>query len=147
MRISLSKRGDYAIRAVLHLAREEGKGLTKTREIAEAMNIPPRYLAQILSVLVRERLLEATAGREGGYALARPADRISLLDVIQAMEAPLGLRRCLLRGIPCEADGLCVVHEAWYRAQEALHAELSSTSFAELAEKRASSGTPSISGG
>ncbi|MEO8084816.1 MAG: Rrf2 family transcriptional regulator [Ardenticatenales bacterium] len=135
MQISLSKRGDYAVRAVLDLARHAGDGRRKTREIAAAMNIPAGYLSQILAALVQSGLAVATAGREGGYQLARPAESISLLDVIQAMDGPIGVRECLLRGIPCGVDGHCAVHDAWSRAQDALNAELASTGFAELARR------------
>ncbi|MFN8422665.1 MAG: Rrf2 family transcriptional regulator [Anaerolineae bacterium] len=135
MQISLSKRGDYAVRAVLDLARHEGDGRRKTREIAAAMNIPAGYLSQILAALVQSGLVVATAGRDGGYRLARPADAVSLLDVIRAIDGPVGVQECLLRGIPCGADGFCAVHEAWSRAQEALNEELASTRFAELARR------------
>jgi Rrf2 family protein len=134
MQISLSRRGDYALRAVLDLARHEGQGLRKARDVAQAMAIPPRYLAQILAGLVREGLLEATAGREGGYVLARSAAQISLLEVIRATE-PVGLRGCLLRGMPCGEDGHCALHESWSNAQSALNEVLEATNFADLAQR------------
>lgn len=135
MQITLTKRGDYAVRAVLDLARHAGPGLRKTREIAAAMNIPVGYLSQILASLVQSGLIEATAGRDGGYRLVRPAAEVSLLDVIQAIEGPIGLQACVLRGIPCGADGYCAVHDAWARAQAALNAELSTTRFDDLARR------------
>lgn len=133
MQITLGKRGDYAIRAVLDVARHAGGGRRKTREIADAMNIPPKYLSQILAVLVRQGIMVASAGRDGGYALARPASAISLLDVVSAVEDAVGIQTCLLRGIPCAADSTCAVHDAWFRAQDALLGELAAATFADLA--------------
>lgn len=133
MNITLSKRADYAIRAVLDVARYHGVGRRKTREIAEAMNIPHTYLSQILAALVRQGLLVASAGQDGGYELARPAEEIHLLDVAESMEGPTTLQRCVLRGIPCSEGQHCAVHDAWSGAQQALTDRLAATSFAELA--------------
>ena len=135
MQISLTKRGDYGIRAVLDLARNADGGRRKTREIAEAMNIPRGFLSQILATLAHAELVRATAGRDGGYVLARPAGAISLLDVIRAVEGPVGLQQCLLRGIPCGTSQFCDAHDAWARAQDALNRELAATTFADLARR------------
>jgi Rrf2 family protein len=131
--ITLSRRGDYAIRAILDVALHHGAGRRKTREIAEAMNVPPNYLSQILAILVRKGLLVAAAGQDGGYELARPPQDVSLLDVVEAVEGPATLQRCLLRGIPCGSDGTCAVHAAWSGAQQALTDRLAATTFAALA--------------
>lgn len=132
MQITLTRRGDYGIRAVLDLARHAGGGRRKKREIAAAMNIPGGFLSQILASLVHAGLVRATAGPDGGYVLARPPAAISLLDVVEAVEGPAGLQRCLLRGIPCGTSQLCAVHDAWSRAQDATTDVLAATSFAEL---------------
>jgi len=133
MQITLTRRGDYGIRAVLDLARHEGAGRRKKREIAAAMEIPSGFLSQILATLVRADLVRAAAGPDGGYVLARPAAAISLLDVVEAVEGPVALRRCLLRGIPCASDEPCAVHDAWARAQDATTGVLGATSFDALA--------------
>jgi len=139
MRITLGKRGGYAVRAVLYLATHRGGGLRKTREIANAMRIPLAYLPQILAELVRAELLVATAGRDGGYQLARHPSAISLLQVVEAAEGPVDmLHSCLLRDIPCGTDGYCAAHESWAGAQDALARKLRATSFADLVRKSAS---------
>jgi len=140
MQITLGKRGDYAVRAVLDLAQHYGGGLRKTREIANAMHIPPAYLPQILADLVRAGLLDATAGRDGGYRLARSPQAISLLEVVEAAEGPVDMvKECLLRDIPCGREGFCVAHDTWIGAQRALARKLQATSFRQLAkgERRA----------
>jgi Rrf2 family iron-sulfur cluster assembly transcriptional regulator len=133
MRLELTKRGDYAVRAMLALARGAGNGLLSARRISEAMDIPVRFLPQVLADLQRAGLVEATAGRSGGYRLAQRADRISLLDVIEAVEGDSRRRSCVLRGGPCGLDGYCDVHDVFFRGQEALLGTLATTTLAELA--------------
>lgn len=133
MQIALGRKGDYSVRAVLDLARNSDGGLRKAREIAEAMDVPARYLTQILAELVRHGLLTAVAGPTGGYSLARSPDTITLLDVAEAAEGPIALDRCVLSGGPCEWDEVCPIHPAWVRAQDALKEQLSATTFADLA--------------
>jgi Rrf2 family iron-sulfur cluster assembly transcriptional regulator len=131
MKVTLEKSGDYAVRAVLDLAQHFGSGRRKNREIAAATHVPAAYLARILARLARAGIVFATAGPDGGYELARPPARISLLDVIEAVEE-ITVRDCVLRGGLCRADGTCAVHDAWFDAREALHRQLAATSFEDV---------------
>jgi Rrf2 family transcriptional regulator, iron-sulfur cluster assembly transcription factor len=133
MRLELTKRGDYAVRAMLALARGSGNGLLSARRIAGAMEIPVRFLPQVLSDLQRAGLVEAAPGRAGGYRLSRDASAISLLDVIEAVEGDSRRRSCVLRGGPCGVDGHCDVHEVFFRGQEALRGTFAQSTLAELA--------------
>jgi Rrf2 family transcriptional regulator, iron-sulfur cluster assembly transcription factor len=133
VRVRLSRKGDYAVRAMLHLARHEGQGRCKTRDIAQAMAIPESYLPQILAELVGAGLVTSQAGRDGGYALHGPASQIHLLDVIEVMEGPIELAQCVITGGPCHWDNECAVHRFWSAAQEAFRGNLRTTSFAEIA--------------
>jgi len=133
MQIALDRRGDYSVRAVLDLARHYGHGRRKAREIARVMDIPVRYLPQLLTPLVRSGIVIATAGPDGGYALTRNPASISLLEVIEAAEGPLQSPRCVLRGGPCDWEETCPVHDPWSRARAALAAELGAATFAQLA--------------
>lgn len=133
MQIALERRGDYSVRAVIDLARHYGEGRRKARQIATVMDIPVRYLPQLLAPLVHRGLLVATAGPEGGYALARDPATITVLEVIEAAEGPLESPRCVLRGGPCDWDETCPLHETWVRARDALAVELARATFADLA--------------
>jgi Rrf2 family protein len=119
------------VRAVLDLARHHNER-RKAREIAGEMDIPARYLTQILANLVQHGLLDAVAGPTGGYNLARPPKEISLLEVVEAAEGPIKLEQCVLRSGPCTWEDTCPVHIPWGRAQNALAEELAATSFADL---------------
>jgi Rrf2 family iron-sulfur cluster assembly transcriptional regulator len=133
MRLELTKRGDYAVRAMLALTRGSGNGLLSARRISDAMGIPVRFLPQVLADLQRSGLIEASAGRSGGYKLARDATSISLLDVIEAVEGDSRRRSCVLRGGPCGLDGTCDVHDIFLEGQEALRGTFARSSLAELA--------------
>ncbi len=137
MHFKLGKRADYAVRAMLVLAHPGRPGRRKAREIADEMAIPETFVPQILAELVRAGLASSHAGPDGGYSLARPAQDISLLDAVEAVEPHVRSTECILRGGPCRWDDRCAVHEPWARGQDALLDELAATSFAELARSDA----------
>ncbi|MTV24758.1 Rrf2 family transcriptional regulator [Nitriliruptoraceae bacterium ZYF776] len=134
MRLELGRRADYAIRACVDLARHHGDGRRKARAIAETMDIPTTYVPQILAELVRAGLIGSTAGRAGGYALARAPERITLLEVVEALEGNILATDCVLRGGPCRWSDMCAVHVPWARAQHALLGSLAETTLGELVE-------------
>ena len=133
MQITLTQSGDYAVRVVLVLARRAGEGLLKAREVAEETDIPVRYLPQIMAALVHAGFLEATAGRAGGYRLARPASEISLLDLIREIEGPLRRERCVLQGGPCDWESVCPLHLVWHEVESDVERRLGAATFADLA--------------
>jgi Rrf2 family iron-sulfur cluster assembly transcriptional regulator len=134
MDLTLTKRGDYVVRAALSLARTyEGGGLRKIREVAQDMDLPLRYTPQILGLLVKAGLADARAGKQGGYRLLRDPGDISLLELVEAGEGPLRNERCTLRGGPCHWESVCPVHPVWQEAYEALATVLSNRSLASLA--------------
>lgn len=130
MRLELTRRTDYAIRALLFLARQGGRQSTPV--IAAAMDIPIRFLPQVMGDLTRAGLVGSTAGRQGGYKLIRPATSILLLSIIEAVEGDTRRRTCILRGGPCKRDGVCDAHEPFGAAQEAFRATLTGASLATL---------------
>jgi Rrf2 family protein len=131
MRLELTKRADYAIRAVLALARTPRGERRSVREVAADQRIPVRFLPQVMGDLLRAGLVEATVGRSGGYRLARPSTEISLLDVVEAVEGDSRRRVCVLRGGPCAVDGVCDVHAVFTAAQDDVLQRLRTTTVAE----------------
>jgi Rrf2 family protein len=132
MRLELSKRGDYAVRAMLALADADGGQLTGPR-IARETNIPVSFLPQVMGSLVHAGLVRGLQGRTGGYRLALPAEDISLLRIVEAVEGDSRRTTCILRGSPCGVDGLCRVHPAFFAAQDALLSQLERATLASLA--------------
>lgn len=134
--MELTKRGDYGIRAMLALSRLPAGRLLSVRRIAEEMAIPVRFLPQVMGDLSAAGLVSAETGRTGGYRLAKPADQVSLLDVVEAIEGDGRRRSCVLRGGPCGMDGFCDVHDVFFAAQDALLAALAGARLAGLPTRR-----------
>lgn len=118
---------------MIHVARHYGDGLRQARQIASEMQIPYKYLTQILAELVGDGLLEAKHGPAGGYSLARPPTDITLLEVVEAAEGPATFDYCVLRDGPGDWEETCPIHDTWSRAQSALARELSSATLADVA--------------
>ncbi len=131
MRLELTRRGDYAVRAMLSLARPDARQLTAAT-LAEATGIPAGYVPQVMGDLVRAGLVANRRGRTGGYRLARLPAEVSLLDIVEAVEGDGRRRTCVLRGGPCRRDGACDVHDAFFRAQEAVFGTLAGVSLADV---------------
>ncbi len=129
----LSSGGEYAVRTMLHLASTpEGEGV-QISSIAAAWDIPENFLRKIVPLLAKAKLIISRRGKSGALYLARPAATITLLDVIQAVEGPMALNKCLISPDFCNRSGWCAVHCLWSEAQETLKSTLRSKSIAELA--------------
>lgn len=120
---------------MLALAGSGNDGWLSVNRIAAAMSIPVRFLPTVMRDLTKTGLVEARTGRAGGYRLARAAERITLLDVIDAVEPADEFRRCVLRGIPCGIDGHCAVHDAFDEARVAHRQRLASATLASLTRR------------
>jgi Rrf2 family protein len=100
--LRLSKKADYALLAMRHLAANADRGAVSARELAEAYDLPPELLAKVLQKLVRGQLLTSIQGIRGGYGLARPAAAISVAAVINAVDGPLTVTACSESNHTCE---------------------------------------------
>lgn len=146
MDLTLSRRGDYVLRAAIYLARnwDGDGGYAKIREIADAMELPRSYTPQLLGALAKAGLAEAKAGRVGGYRLSRDPSTIRVLDVIEAAEGYLSSRRCPMRGGPCHWDDVCALHPTWVSVSESIRSTLANVSLDEVAsvDRRLAQGEP-----
>ncbi len=136
MNVTLSKRGDYVMRAAICLARAyENSEPVKIRQVSSLTDIPVTYTAQVLSDLVRSGLAVSRAGRSGGYWLARSPDQISVLDVIEAGEGEIHSDMCAMGNGPCRWEQVCPMHESWRGALAAFRTGLKGSSLAQVAER------------
>jgi Rrf2 family protein len=131
--LRLSKKADYALLAMRHLAAHTDRGATPARELAETYDIPPDLLAKVLQRLVRRRLLESQQGIRGGYALARGAASISVADVIQAVDGPLTVTACTEVDHSCDQYSKCNIRDPLWKIKDRIVTVLAATSVAELA--------------
>src|SRR5262245_38799500 len=105
--MQITRQADYAIRAVYHVAKLGTNQHVATRQIAEEQRIPASFLAKIISQLSIAGLLQTTRGARGGVTLARPAEKITLLDVVEAIDGPIALNECVNDTTGCEFGETC----------------------------------------
>ncbi len=130
----LSQTTEYALRAFIHITRQSPRSV-RVREVAEAVDAPPRYLAKILSQLAREGFLTSLRGPAGGYALAstrKPVSLAMIADVFQHAAPP----RCLLGTGPCGTNPDCPVHQRWAPIASSMSSFLARTTVTELVSSR-----------
>lgn len=132
--MQITRQADYAVRAVLYLARN-GDQRTATSMIAEKQRIPPSFLAKIVSQLSIAGLLHTSRGARGGVSLARAPQEITLLEVIEAIDGPIQLNECVGDSSACSFDDDCPLRPVWCDAQEQLVNKLKGTNFADMIAK------------
>jgi len=136
----ISKTCQYAVRAMIHLAGLEGEGFFPTRELAENSGTTFFFLGKILGRLRRKGLVRSQKGPRGGVKLGRPPGRISLLEIVEAVDGPGFKEQCFL-GLPgCGRGTVCAVHGAWAEVREAYVAMLATITLKALAEERKKTG-------
>jgi Rrf2 family protein len=115
----ISRKIEYGARAMVFLASLPDGMTTSFREIARKMDIPQEFLAKILKTLVKAQLVKSTRGARGGYSLARPASQVSVLDVIEAVEGPVGVNLCTEKDHGgCTFTTACTMNAVWQLGQE-----------------------------
>ena len=133
--LRLSKKADYALMAMKHLALRGDSGSSIAREIAEQYDIPIELLAKILQRLVRRGLLASHQGTRGGYQLARVPSLISVADVIQAIDGPVTVTACSTENSDCEQYGKCNIRDPLWQIRERIVAALGTVTIAEMANE------------
>jgi len=133
--MQITRQADYAVRAVLHLARINGSQRAATSQVAQEQHIPPSFLAKIISQLSIAGLLHTSRGARGGVTLAREPKAITLLEVIEAIDGPIMLNECVGDASTCTFDEDCPLRPVWCEAQNELVARLKNTNFQQLLEQ------------
>lgn len=136
---------EYALRALTHLAlfrAEAGRGnVCRVKDIAEAEGIPRHFLGKVFQRLVRAGILRSAKGPRGGFALAKPAREIMLMDIIAAIDGTAVLDRCAIGLAECSNESPCPHHHLWESIRNRVRQYMQSTSLREMAhvveEKRA----------
>lgn len=134
MRLEITRRSDLATRALIELARLGRR--TKSVELAEAIGTTPGFLSQAMTPLAAKGWVRSEPGPSGGYLLAADLEDVSVLDVIETIEGPSDLGRCVLEDRPCSDAGPCAMHQPWQRARTQLLDELSKSKLAALHQAR-----------
>ena len=131
--MQLTRKGDYAIRVVLDLAAHPPGTIVGLQGVGRRQGVPRAFLFKIVQSLANAGLVRTFRGIRGGARLEQPSVQVTLRQVIEAVEGPIRLNRCVLRPGDCPRDQVCPVHSEWCRLQRLLIAELDAVNFAALA--------------
>jgi Rrf2 family protein len=130
-----SQTAEYALRAVVHLARQPGDRRVLATDLAAATGVPESYLRKVLRELVRGGVLRSLRGKHGGFQLAVPADRLTLLGVASRFDRLTGRRTCLLGQPQCRDAYPCPLHRRWNAIADELTRFVGQTSIADVARE------------
>lgn len=136
----ISSKGEYAARALLHLAlASDSQTPVKTADIAAQQQIPKKYLEQILLVFKRLGFVQSKSSLRGGYYLAKPAREITMAQVVRAIEGPLAPVGCVSQTayIPCPRalEDTCALRTVWQEARDAMVGVLERITLQDIADR------------
>ena len=132
MSLQITNQADYALRAMLYLARPGFGNQAPSHVIAEEMNMSRMFLSRINTQLVNARLLTTRRGARGGVALTRPPSEISVYDILTAVDGPIRLVECLEDPKYCTFIETCPLHKFWIRTEQVLTDQLKNTTLQDL---------------
>ena len=141
----MTTRGEYAARAMLHLAQAyESNEPVKTAQIAREQSIPKKYLEQILLIFKRAGLVRSKPGLNGGYMLARAPREITMAQIVRTIDGPLAPVRCVSKtayvGCTCMVQTTCALRTVWQEARDAMAGVLESITLEEVVYRSRSMG-------
>lgn len=133
--LKLTKKADYALMAMKHLAENSSVGSRSAKDVADAFGIPPEALAKILQRLAKAGLLQSHHGIKGGYILARAAHTISAFEVIEAIDGPLFITSCITQRGNCDQTDRCNIREPLRKVNESIEAVLKRIKISHMREE------------
>jgi Rrf2 family protein len=141
--LKLTKKADYGLMAMKHLAEHAHEGACSAKDVAECYGIPPEALAKILQRLAKAGLLHSQHGINGGYTLARDAKEISAYEVIRAIDGPLFITACITVRGECDQTQRCTIREPLRKVNESIEEVLRRIKIAEMTESSEGAGSDS----
>ena len=133
--MQITRSGEYGLKGLLFLARQPSEKLVLVSEISKLQNIPETFLAKIFQRLSKAGVLRSSRGSKGGFSLGKPAASITMRAVIEAIDGPIVLNRCLRREGECKEDEICPIYQVWSKAQQQLLEILDHTTMEDLARQ------------
>lgn len=134
--MQITRSGEYGLKGLIFLAKQPPQRVTLISEISRDEKIPETFLAKIFQRLTRAGLLRSMRGARGGFALGKPASEITIREIVEAIEGPIALNRCLLKHGQCEEEAACTLRPVWEEAQRHLLEVLERTTIDDLANRR-----------
>ena len=133
--LKLTKKADYGLMAMKHLAERAPQGSCSAKDVADAYGIPQEALAKILQRLAKAGLLKSQHGINGGYTLARDASQISAFEVIQAIDGPLFITSCVTVRGECGQTDRCTIREPFRKVNESIEQVLKRIKISQMKEE------------
>ncbi len=135
--MQFSQKSQYALRALFELAKRKGNGPVRIADVAEAQDIPRRFLESILSELRRGGFVASHRGREGGYTIVAEPNETTVGDILRFVEGPMGPIDCICgkNTTRCNLRGKCVFEPMWVKVRDAMLGVLQETTLASLMEE------------
>ena len=130
----LSQKADYAMRMMVDLACMSDSQWVDVGEVAQRQDVAKPFMAKIASQAAVAGLVVTHRGTGGGLALAQPADSITMLQIIEAIDGPMALNQCTFEPTRCPRSNKCAVHAIWKKAQQQFNELLSDTLLSEVAQ-------------
>jgi Rrf2 family iron-sulfur cluster assembly transcriptional regulator len=130
--MELTKAGDYGFLGIMYLARQPEKRVVRLSEISENEDIPEKFLAKIFQSYTRSGLVKSHRGARGGFSMAKPADKITAKDILESVQGPIYLTRCLNDSESCERKDTCNLRKIWIKSQDHLNNLLEKKTLADL---------------
>lgn len=134
--MELTRKGEYAIRGIVFLAKQPVGKVILVSEVAEATGVSQTFLAKIFQSFAKLGLVNSFRGTGGGFLLGRPAAKITLRQVVEAVEGPITPNRCLSIDDSCNREAECTVHPIWRKIQGEVAAILDSVTLEDLAKEK-----------
>ena len=131
--LQITRQTEYAIRGLQDLTRRTGDLPVQLKVIAGSCEVSEAFLAKIFQMLAQAGIVKSHRGVKGGFSLGRPAEEITLREVVEVCEGGIVLNHCLRKVDPCERKDSCKVSTIWGEAQDALTGALDRTSLADIA--------------
>src|SRR4030042_7022016 len=133
--MQITRSGEYGLRGLLFLAVQPPESITLISEISRKQHIPEPFLAKIFQRLSKAGLLRSIRGAKGGFCLGRPAREITMREIIEVLEGPIALNRCLLQKGECDEEESCPLYGVWEEAQQRFLEVLNKTTMEDLAKR------------
>ena len=142
--IRLARLTDYGIMLLTLLARDRNGAPRSAREVAARSRLPQPTVSKLLKALAHAGLLETHRGVRGGFRLAKSPEKVSVADIIAALEGPIGITECTAHPGQCGVEPLCPVRTNWGRINRAVLEALHGISLAEMARPLSFEPTPKV---
>ena len=135
MSVIFSRKCEYALQAVLYLATKKKGEMVSIKDLSRKLKIPYHFIGKIFQTLAYKKLLISGKGPNGGFALGKPAEKISLLQIVEAVDGLDFNKKCVSGFRECSNKHPCSAHDQWFEIREDIHSMLAHKNILEMAKK------------